>query len=340
MNRKVACAICAAFALLVAACGGKPAPKAKSIAVFIPGVRAGNAIYDGLAKGVEQAVAEAPGTKVKIFEAGFNQAEWEEKLTSLVATGEYDLMVTSNPSMPELCVKVGKSFPKQKFICLDGFLKGNSQIHSTLYNQTEQGYVTGYLAGLVTMSSMKGANPDKKVGLVIGQHYPVMDTIIAPAFEQGLKAVDPAIQLDTRVVGNWFDAAKAADLSKSMIDAGADVILPICGSASQGVLKAAQDAGKYVVIFDGDDFARAPGTVLGCTVLHQAELAHARVKAAFEGKIAYGSADVVGMKDGYIEFLDKNPAYLSAVPDDLRSKMDGVLSDIRSGKVSFQVPEI
>jgi len=340
MNRKVTLAICAALALVAASCGAKGTAKAKSVAVFIPGVRAGNAIYDGLAKGVEKAVAETQGAKIKVFEAGFNQAEWEEKLTSLVATGEYDLLVTSNPSMPELCARVAKSFPKQKFICLDGYLKGDGQLQTTLYNQTEQGYVTGYLAGLVTTSSMKGASKDKKVGLVIGQHYPVMDTIIAPGFEQGLKAVDPSIQLDLRVVGNWFDAAKAAELAKSMIDSGVDVVLPICGSASQGVIKTAQDTGTYVVMFDGDEFARAPGTVLGCTVLHQEELAYARVKAAFEGKAAYGSADVVGMKEGYIEFLDKNPAYLSAVPEDIRVKMEGLLADIRSGKVAFKVPEI
>jgi simple sugar transport system substrate-binding protein len=339
MKRHAAFAICAAFALLAASCGGKQAPKAMKVAVFIPGVRAGSAIYEALARGAEKAVAEIPGASAKILEAGFNQAEWEEKLTSLVATGGYDLLVTSNPSMPELCAKVGQSFPKQKFICLDGFLKGNGQIYTILYNQTEQGYVTGYLAGLATVSTMGGANKDKKVGLVIGQHYPVMDKVIAPGFELGLKAVDPEIQLDTRVVGNWFDATKAADLSKSMIDGGVDVILPICGSASQGVIKTAQDAGRYVVMFDGDEFARAPGTVLGCTVLHQEELAYATIKAAAEGKVAFGRADVVGMKDGYIEFLDKNPAYLDAVPAELRGRMEELLSGIRSGKSVFQVPE-
>jgi len=336
----MAIAICTAFVFLAVLCGEAWAQKARNIAVFIPGVRAGSPIYDGLAKGVEKAVAEMPGATAKVLEAGFNQAEWEEKLTSLVATGQYDLLVTSNPSMPDICAKVGASFPRQKFICLDGYLPGNSQIYSVLYNQTEQGYVTGYLAGLVTVSGMAGANRDKRVGLVIGQHYPVMDKVIAPGFEQGLRAVDAGIQLDLRVVGNWFDATKAADLAKSMLDAGADVILPICGSASQGVVKVAKDSGRYVVFFDGDEFARAPGTVLGCTVLHQEELAYATVKAAVAGKVAFGKADVVGMKDGYVEFLDKNPAYLNAVPAQLRAKMEGLLSRIRSGKVSFPVPQL
>lgn len=310
------------------------------VAVFIPGVREGNAIYNDMAKGVEKLVSETPGTSVKVYEAGFNQAEWEEKLTSLVATGEYDYIVTSNPSLPDLISKISPSFPKQKFICVDGQLDGNPNVYTVLYNQSEQGYVTGYFAGLISTSALKGSNPEKKVGLIIGQHYPVMDKIIAPGFEQGLKAVDPSFQLDIRVVGNWFDATKAAELAKSMFASGVDVILPICGSASEGVVKAAQNSGKYVVFFDGNEFARAPKTILGCTVLHQEELTYNKLKLAFEGKLPFGSAEVVGMKDGYIEFLDKDPTYLQEVPASVRTKVEAVISLIKSGKLQFKVPAL
>jgi len=136
--------------------------QAPRIGVFIPGVREGSPIYDTMAKGAERLAAEISGASIKIFEAGFNQAEWEEKLTSFVASGKFDIVITSNPSMPELVNNVSKSFPKQKFICLDGYLPGNPNVYSALYNQLEQGYVTGYLAGLVSISGMKGTNPDKK----------------------------------------------------------------------------------------------------------------------------------------------------------------------------------
>lgn len=314
--------------------------KAPKVAVFIPGARAGSPIYDGMAKGVEKLVAEIPGASVKVYEAGFNQAEWEEKLTSLVATGEYDFLVTSNPSMPDLINKISPSFPKQKFICVDGMLAGNPSLYTVLYNQLEQGYVTGYLAGLISMSQLPGANADKKVGMVIGQRYPVMDKLIAPGFEQGLKAADPGFVLDTRVVGNWFDATKAADLSKSMVAAGVDVILPICGSASQGVVKTMQEAGKYVVFFDGDEFAKAPKTILGCTVLHQEQLTYNKLKAAVDGKLPFGTADVVGMKDGYVEFLDKHPSFVDGVPASIRAKVLAVIEQIKSGKLQFKVPSI
>ena len=332
-------AICLSLAILALGSGALWARPPK-VAVFIPGVRAGNAIYDGLASGVEKAVAGTPGASLKILEAGFNQAEWEEKLTSLVASDDFDFVVTSNPSMPELCAKVGSSFPGQKFICLDGYLKGNRNIYTALYNQVEQGYVTGYLAGLVTASSMPGANKEKKVGFLIAQHYPVMDKIIAPGFERGLRAADPGISVDQRVLGNFYDAAKAAELAKSMIGSGCDVILPICGGANEGVYKAAAAAGTYVVVFDGDDFARAPKAILGCTVLHQAELARAKVEAAFAGRLPFGTADVVSMKDGYIEFLDRNPTYLANVPGDIRAKMAELVAGIKGGRVVLAAPQL
>ncbi len=314
--------------------------QAPRIGVFIPGAREGSPIYDTLAKGAERLVSEIPGASVRVIEAGFNQAEWEEKLSSFVASGKFDLVITSNPSMPELINKISKSFPKQKFICLDGYLAGNPNLYTALYNQLEQGYVTGYLSGLVSISGMKGTNPDKKVGMIIGQNYPVMDKMIIPGFTQGLKTVDPAFQLDIRVLGNWYDAAKAADLSRSLYAGGADVILPICGSASQGVVKVAQEVGKYLVFFDDDEFDRAPQNILGCAVLHQEELAYRSLKAAVEGKLPFGKAEVVGMKEGYIEFLDKNPAYIKNVPESIRKKVEAVIQAIKSGQLTFQVPSL
>jgi simple sugar transport system substrate-binding protein len=310
------------------------------IGVFIPGVREGSPIYDNLAKGAERYAASVPGTVIRVFEAGFNQAEWEEKLTSFAATGKFDLIITSNPSLPDLINRLAPLFPKQKFINLDAYGAGNPNLHTVLYNQTEQGYVIGYIAGLVTISDMAGANSAKKVGMLIGQRYPVMDKLIIPGFERGLKAADPAIQLDIRVLGNWYDATKAAELTKSMIDAGADVILPICGSASQGAIKAAQDAGKYLVFFDSDEYARAPKTILACMALHQEELAFSNLQEAFKAGYPYGSARIVGIKEGYIELLDRHPSYQQGLPAQIRTKVAAAIEGIKKGSLSFPVPAL
>jgi simple sugar transport system substrate-binding protein len=314
--------------------------QAYKIGIFVPGVVAGSPLYEQMVAGAERAVKEFPNASLKVVEAGFNQGEWQEKMTSLAATGEYNVIVTSNPAMPFITSEVAKLFPRQKFLHLDAYFPGNSQIYSLLYNQVEQAYFMGYLGGLVTTSRMAGANPELKAGMVVAQEYPALTKMMRPGYEQGLKAVNPGITVDYRVIGNWYDANKAADLTNSMIDAGVDVILSIAGGANQGVIKAAKERGKYVLYFDSNEYKIAPGTIVGCAVLNQEKAAYERVKAAIQGRLAWGQADIVHARDGYVDFADADPLYTGNVPEVVRKKMAELVKKIRSGQINLQVPEL
>ena len=90
------------------------------VAVFVPGVTAGSPSYEQMVEGATKAVDEYDNASVKVIEGGFNQAEWPEKVTSLAALAEYDLIVTSNPAMPYSCEDFEKNYPKQKLFNLDG----------------------------------------------------------------------------------------------------------------------------------------------------------------------------------------------------------------------------
>jgi len=319
-----------------------PAAEAKpfNIAVFVPGVVAGSPIYEQMVEGTEKAAAERPNVSVKVLEAGFNQAEWEEKMTSLAATGEYDVIVTSNPAMPFVSMPVAEKFPDQKWLILDGYLDGHPQFATLLYNQMEMTYMDGYLGALVSTSSMSGANKELKAGMVVAQEYPALTKLMKPGFEMGLKAVNPGFTLDYRVIGNWYDANKAADLANSMIDAGADVILTIAGGANQGVIKTCQERGKYVLFVDANDYKAAPGTIVGCAVLNQKKAAYERVKMAIEGSLEYGKAEIVHTKDGYVDFADADPLYTNNVPADIRAKMGELVKKMRSGEFHIEPPQL
>ena len=331
------------IALILALCAVLPFAafaQAYKIGIFVPGVVAGSPLYEQMVSGTEKAVKEFPNASMKVMEAGFNQGEWTEKMTSLAATGEYDIIVTSNPAMPFITSEVAKAFPKQKFLHLDAYFAGHPQIYSLLYNQGEQAYFAGYLGGLVTTSRMKGANPDLKAGMIVAQEYPALTKMMKPGYEQGLQAVNPKITLDYRVIGNWYDANKAADLANSMIDAGVDVILSITGGAAQGIIKAAKEKGKYVLFFDSNEYKQAPGTIIGCAVLNQEKAAYERVKLAIQGRLPFGKAEIVNTKDGYVDFADADPLYTGNVPEDVRKKMAETVKKIRSGQLVLQVPKL
>ena len=151
--KKFQTALCV-MALALAALGGCKARDSRasggdgafSILVYITGVTAGSPSYEMLAAGAQEFAEAHENTRVTVYEAGFNQAEWEEQLTSLTASGQYNLVIGSNPSLPEICANVGKRFPNQKFIITDAWLAGNPQISTWLYNQYEQSLYLGYLA--------------------------------------------------------------------------------------------------------------------------------------------------------------------------------------------------
>jgi simple sugar transport system substrate-binding protein len=333
------CILAVALGLGLAA-GAFAQTKSVNMAIFVPGVVAGSPLYEQLVSGAQMAAKENPGLSLKVIEGGFNQAEWGEKVMSLAATESYQYILTSNPSMPFVCLEVAKAFPKQKFINMDAYLKGNPQFYTALYNQVEQAYMCGYIGGLVTKSKMKGANNDLKVGMIVAQEYPALLKMMKPGYEQGLKAVDAGITVDYRVIGNWYDANKAGDLAKSMMDSGVDVILTIAGGANQGVIKAAQARGKYVLYFDSNEYKLAPGTIIGCGILRQEKAVYEVVKKALAGTLPFGAADILSARDGYVDFVDNDPLYLSTIPQDLRDKMASVIKSIRTGALKLEVPQL
>ena len=323
---------------LFSGCGNRekndaPQKDALSIAVFIPGVMAGSAIYEMLASGTLKAAedfaasAGGPAPDVTVIEAGFNQAEWESKVTTLAASGSYDLIVSSNPSLPGIVSSVSAKFPAQKFLLLDGELEGNPSIYTLRYNQREQAYMAGYIAALVSLEEGNG----KKLGLVAAQEYPVMNNIILPGFIEGAQAVDQGFTVDFRVVGNWFDAAKAAELSAAMIRAGAKVLLPIAGGAGHGAVQAASEAGAKIVWFDTNGYAIRPGAVIGSAVLRQDRAAYEKTMLFLCGDLPFGKAEVVGVSGGYVDFIEDDPDYIAAVSEAVRNKQAELTSRLRRG---------
>jgi simple sugar transport system substrate-binding protein len=303
---------------------------AYNIGIFVPGVVAGSPLYEELVSGVERVAAENPDVTFKVLEAGFDQSTWEEQMVSMAATEEYDLIVTSNGAMPEFSAEAASQFPDQKWLIVDSIAAGNTQFYTVLYNQIEQAAVMGYLAGLVTESSMAGATPELKVGFIAGQEYAALENMILPGYELGAALANPAIEVDFRVLGNWWDANKAAELANSMIDAGVDVIMTACGGANQGVIQACQDRGKYVLYLDKDNYALAPGTIIGCSALSQEQAVYENVKAAMAGELVWGEYKILGISDGYVSFVDTNPLYEATVSADVVAEMKLFLFDLRA----------
>ena len=307
----------------------------RAVAVFVPGIIDNSPVYSMLVQGVQSAVdsynkEKEASKQVSLFvmEAGTNQAEWSSQIISLVATGKYEVIISSNPSLPDLVEPIVAQFPKQKFILLDATKEGNQNIKTVCYNQKEQAYLSGYAGSLMSKNH--------EMALIAAQEYPVMNQIIYPYFEKGCKEAYAETNVEMRVVGNWYDATKAAEIADAVIGSGVDVILPICGGASQGVINSAVNKGAYICWFDDNGFYKAPGTVISSTVMMQKEMAQTVTENYLQGKTEWGTADTVGVKEGYVDFVQDDEDYIRTVPVDVQQKMKQIVDALKEGTLIIE----
>jgi simple sugar transport system substrate-binding protein len=155
----------------------------------------------------------------------------------------------------------------------------------------------------------------------------------------GLKAVNTLIEMDFRVVGNWYDAGKAASLAQSMFDGGVDIILVIAGGAAQGVLKTARDRGHYVLWFDSNGYSEAPGTVVGSSAIKLDQITYEVLQEAIRKRLSYGTARKLGIQDGYVEFIIDDDNFRDSVPPALQEKMKELMTLFQSGSIRFDMPD-
>lgn len=307
-----------------------------SILVYISGNLAGSPPYQKLNDGALEFAQKYPSVKVKTYEAGYNQAEWESQLTSLVATNQYDIVLTTNPSLTEICDNISKKFPNQKFLITDAYFEGNPNIATYEFNQYQQSYILGRLAAMIARSDLPNIRNTNKLGYVLSQEYPLITEQIIPGYLDGAKSIDENFTIDKRIIGNWYDADKANELTNSMIDNGCDVISTISGSASVGVINSAKENNAYIVFPNDNIYEQAPGVVLGCGAMNQKELAVKILEDAYNDNINWGSAEIESIESGYIGFYSDDPLFAEHLPEEIRVEFLAWLQKVENGEILLE----
>lgn len=345
-GRRIAAALVAvALVLLIGSCAhGKDAAAQKapfSIAVFVPGSTTGNPMFEMMVSGVHRAADKHANVTVHVVEGGQNESDWPVKLSTLAQSGRYNLIVTTGSPLPEICAGIVAQYPAQKFLVLDSYLKGNTNLYTVLYNRREQSFLLGYFGGLMLTqdsSIFKAGKSPGKVGLLVANKDPMTDQVVRKGFELGLRTVNPSIVLDVRVLGNSYDAAKAGQIAGEMIDSGARLILPIVGAADSGVIATAKEKVSHLLWFDTPGYKNAPGIVLGSALVRQDQAAYEKTSLAIEGKLEYGSAIILDARAGFVGFDDTDPLYRKYVPEKIRNEESHMIERMKSGSFRLLMP--
>ena len=124
----------------------------------------------------------------------------------------------------------------------------------------------------------------------------------------------------------WTDPARGAELTKTQIAQGVDVVFAAAGTTGLGILQAARDGGILGIGVDSNQNHLHPGTMLTSMVKRVDVAVYNLAKKTTPG------VSVLGLKEGGVDYaLDKHNEKL--VSADMKKKVDAAKADIIGGKI-------
>jgi len=184
-----------------------------------------------------------------------NASQSEQALRSFARAG-HDPIVAIGFNHAAALAKVAPEFPDAHFAIVDMVVSGGN-IRSIVYREHEGGFLVGMLGA---MASQTG-----KLGFVGGMDIPLIRKF-ACGYIQGARAADPTVEVLVNYTGDtpaaWSDPVRGAEIARTQIEQGADVVMQAAGGTGIGVLQAAADAGVLGIGTDSNQNGLHPGQVL------------------------------------------------------------------------------
>jgi len=294
----------------------------KPAIVYDLGGKFDKSFNEGVYQGAEQ-FKKATGIDYRDFEIQ-NDAQREQALRRFARDG-YSPIVAVGFSQASALEKVAKEFPKTQFTLID-MVVNEPNVQSVVFKEQEGSYLVGLLAAMASKSG--------KVGFVGGMDIPLIRRF-ACGYVQGAKAAAKPADVLQNMTGTtgaaWSDPVKGAELTKSQIDRGADVIYHAAGGTGLGVLRAAADAGKLGIGVDSNQNGLHPGKVL-TSMLKRVDVATLTSFAdAKDGKWKPGVL-VLGLQEKGVDWAldDNNKALITPA---MKAAADKAAADIIAGTI-------
>ena len=314
--------LAAALIALLSAGAARAAEIAPAI-VFDMGGKFDKSFNEGVHDGAE-AFARATGVAIREFEPQ-NDTQREQALRNFARRGQTPIIAVGF-SQATAVKAVAAEFPALHFVIIDSVADAPN-VQSVLFREEQGSYLAGMLAA---MRSTTG-----KVGFVGGMDIPLIRKF-ACGYAEGARAVNPRVEVLQNMTGStpaaWADPVRGAELARSQIERGADVVFHAAGATGLGVLQAAADAGKYGIGVDSNQNMLHPGRVLTSMVKRVDVATRTTLEDARAGTWTPGT-QVLGLtEDGVGLAFDENNA--GVVTPEMRSRVDGAKADIAAGKTS------
>jgi basic membrane protein A len=288
-------------------------------------------------KGVEDAQGML-GVEGKYLESQ-QQTDYERNINAFVEEG-CDLIVTVGFLLGDATAAGATANPDVKFTIVDfAYDPTLDNVVGQVFNTQEAAFLAGYLAAGTTQTG--------KIGTFGGIQIPPV-TVFMDGFALGaayynevhgtsveVLGWDPAAQTGL-FTGNFESLEDGRNLGESLMDEGADIIMPVAGPVGLGTAAAAEERGEvYIIGVDADWVLTNPQyeAITLTSVLKNMDVTTVNViKTVLDGTFA-GGVTVGTLENGGVGLAPFH-SMDSMVSSELKAELDGVAEMVISGELS------
>ena len=184
-----------------------------------------------------------------------NAAQVEQTLKKLAQRG-YEPIVAVGFGMSNATAAAAEAYPDTTFTLIDGWVMAPN-VQVVLYKEHEGSFLVGVLAA---MNSQTGT-----VGFVGGMDIPLISRFEC-GYKQGVAYQDSSMKVLANMTGStpaaFGNPSKGGELTRSQVEAGADVVYAAAGGTGIGVYQTAADMGVLAIGVDDNQNYMQPGTML------------------------------------------------------------------------------
>jgi len=286
------------------------------------------------------------------------QTDYEKNIQEFI-NGKADLIVTVGFLLGPATAKMALANPNTKFAIVDytypdcwegakvgtdcGSDKAVPNVQGLAFQTDQASFLAGYLAAAMSKT--------KKVGTFGGLQIPTV-TIFMKGFQAGVeywnaqkKDTVKVLGWDTKAdkglfTGTFTEPDKGKTAAKSLIDEGADVVLPVAGLTGNGAFTAAKDAKNVLAIgVDTDQCVSVPDacSVLLTSVRKNMDVAVFDTIKSVQTGTFKGGTNYVGTLANNGVSLAPFHEFDSKISASLKTELAQVSADLVSGKVKTGV---
>ena len=284
-----------------------------------------------------EAAATALGGEAVFLESQ-QQTDYEKNITEFLGS-DCDLIVTVGFLLGDATSVAALANPDQEFQILDfAYADPHDNVWQQVYSTEQGAFLAGYAAASFTKTG--------KVGTFGGINIPpVTDFMIG--FQQGIEYHNSqkgtSVELlgwsnadkDGLFTGNFDSLDDGRRMAETLMDEGADIIMPVAGPVGLGTAAAIQERGNaYLIGVDTDWTVSAPeyADITFTSVLKRLELSVQAASRAVATGSFVGGLKVGSLANGQIGIAPFH-SFESAVDPNLAAELDQITQDIIDGKI-------